>query len=249
MDDQNLIEAVEAAALNAWTAPCQVMYDGWLLRITGGDSKRVNSVNVHARSSLPLDEKIMTCEGIYQRFGQPCLFRLPEPFASPALRQTLANAGYVEFDPTHVLGRAIPASEDLPDGVVLRALNLQDWLEVRSWVSGIPLIRLVYHAKVLEVILPEKVLMGLFVRGKPAACGMGVVEGNFLGYFSIYTHKTWRRRDYACAMMSALSEWGREKGAAYGYLQVEGDNLPALRLYEKLGFKRLYTYSYWKPAK
>lgn len=246
MDEQNLIEAIETAALNAWTAPCQMDYDGWLLRITGGESKRVNSVNIRTISSLPLAEKIRTCERIYQRFGQPCLFRLPEPFASPSLRRELVDAGYVEFDPTYVLGRAIPASNDLPDGVEVRHMKMQNWLEVRSYVSGIPLSGLVYHAKVLKAILPDKVLMGLFVRDQPAVCGMSVVDGKYMGYFSIYTHKAWRRQGYARAMMVVLSKWGRDNGAAYGYLQVEGFNKPALNLYEKLGFEQLYSYSYWK---
>ena len=48
------------------------------------------------------------------------------------------------------------------------------------------------------------------------------------------------------AIMGALSRWGKENGAVYGYLQVEGDNPTALRMYEKLGFVDVYRYAYWK---
>ena len=244
--DQKLIEVIETAALNAWPAPRQMMYDGWLLRITGGHSKRVNAVNVYGMSTLPLDEKIKECEQIYTQHDLPILFRTPVPFTSLELRQALTKTGFQEFDPTFVLGREISAGEDLADGVSVRSMPVDDWLQVRSWVTGIPLVELVYHAAVLTVIVPEKVLMGLFVDDQPVACGMGVVEGRLLGYFSIYTHQASRRLGYGKAIMGALSRWGKENGAVYGYLQVEGDNVKALRMYEKMGFAHVYGYSYWE---
>jgi len=244
--DRKMIESIETAALNAWSAPRQLLYDGWLLRMTGGNSKRVNSVNVYKRSTLPLVDKIKKCEHLYAQHGLPIIFRTPEPFTSPELRQALMNGGYHEFDTTFVLGREIGVGEDLADEVSVRILPTNDWLQVRSWVTGTPVVRLVYYARVLEVIVPEKVLMGLFVGDEPAACGMGVLEGNLLGYFSIYTHQSIRRQGYGSVVMGALSRCGKEKGATYGYLQVEGDNPMALRMYEKLGFVEVYRYAYWE---
>jgi len=240
------IQSIETAALNAWTAPRQMDYDGWLLRMTGGASKRVNSVNVRHRSTLPLVEKIRTCEGIYAHHGLPTIFRIPDPFSTQTLREALISQGYQDFDTTYVMGREINERENLPDEVQVRRLVKEDWLQVRSWVTGTPVARLVFHAAVLDVIVPEKVLMGMYLGEVPVACGMGVVEGDLLGYFSIYTHNTMRRRGYGRSMMAALSGWGKEKGASYGYLQVEGDNAPARRMYERLGFEEVYRYSYWK---
>ena len=60
--NQEFIARIEDAALNAWPSPRQMVYDGWLLRFTGGESKRVNSVNIRYASSLPLSEKIAFCE-------------------------------------------------------------------------------------------------------------------------------------------------------------------------------------------
>lgn len=240
------IQAIETAALNAWAAPKQMEFDGWLLRMTGGASKRVNSVNVRHRSTLPLEKKILACEHIYQQHGLPTIFRVPDPFGSQALRDELTVQGYHEFDTTIVMGKEISEGVDLPEKVVVRRLEKEDWLQVRSWVTGTPVARLVYYAAVLDVIVPEKVLMGMYIGEGPVTCGMGVVEGDLLGYFSIYTHSTMRRRGYGSAMMATLSGWGKEKGASYGYLQVEGDNAPALRMYEMMGFEEVYRYSYWK---
>ena len=244
--DKKFIQGIETAALNAWSAPRQLVYDGWLLRMTGGNSKRVNSVNVNKRSTLPLVDKIKKCEHLYAQHGLPIIFRTPEPFTSPELRQALINGGYHEFDTTFVLGQEIGVREDLSGEASDRILPTEDWLQVRSWVTGTPLVELVYHAAVLNVIMPEKALMGLFVDDRPVACGMGVLEGDLLGYFSIYTHKSMRRQGYGSVVMGALSRWGVKNGATYGYLQVEGDNPMALRMYEKLDFVYVYRYTYWK---
>ncbi len=111
---------------------------------------------------------------------------------------------------------------------------------------GKPLAALVHHAAVLTVMASERALLALFVDDVPAACGMGVVEGDLLGYFSIYIRASERRKGFGKMMMDVLTIWGREKGASYGYLQVEGDNDPALKMYDKLGFTKVYGYSYSK---
>jgi len=242
--DQQLIEAVETAALNAWPAPRQMLYDGWLLRFTGGSSKRVNSVNIRGDSSLPLDEKIALCEVVYARQNLPIIFRLPDPWTSPALLRALDTAGYQAFDPTFVLGRDIKIIEEIRPDVRVEPLPDADWLQLRAWVTGTPLVQMGVHAEILKGIVPEKVLMGLFVDGKPYGCGMGVLEGGLLGYFSIYTRASARRQGYGRAMMAALTRWGAELGATFGYLQVEGDNKAARELYAGLGYQPVYKYLY-----
>jgi ribosomal protein S18 acetylase RimI-like enzyme len=46
--------------------------------------------------------------------------------------------------------------------------------------------------------------------------------------------------------MAALSQWGLERGAKFGYLQVEGDNQAAQAMYKTMGFEKLYGYAYRK---
>ena len=65
-----------------------------------------------------------------------------------------------------------------------------------------------------------------------------------MGIFSIRTMPEFRRRGVGWSINCALSIWGEENGADTAFLQVEADNNPALALYEKLGFKTLYTYWY-----
>ncbi len=244
--ETGLVKGIEEAALNAWPAVKQMAYDGWTIRVTGGPSKRVNSVNVLAPSHLPLTQKVRFCEGLYGREGLPLIFRLPEPLTPSALYDGLEMLGFHMFDPTLVLGREIGEAEELEQGLELRHMSQIDWLAARAWMMDVPLTALGYHAEILSLILPENTLLCLFENGLPAACGMGVVQGKFLGYFSIFTRESARQQGYARAVMAALTRWGRERGAAFGYLQVEGDNEPAKGMYENLGFERLYGYTYAK---
>jgi len=53
-----LASRVEETCLNAWPALQEVHYDGWLLRLADGKTRRTNSVNVLRHGSRPLSEKI-----------------------------------------------------------------------------------------------------------------------------------------------------------------------------------------------
>ena len=242
--EEHLVRKIEEAALNAWPAVRQMDYDGWVLRMTGGPSKRINSVNVLRPSQYPLAEKVDYCEMLYQRVGLPLIFRLPEPLTPQRLKAGLEGLGYQSFDPTLVLGRAVGGDPNLTKDLDIRQMSALDWLAVRAWMMGLPLSRVYYHAEILPLILPEKALLGLFANGLPAACGMGVLQGDLLGYFSIYTRPTMRRRGYGRAVMAALEQWGADRGAKRSYLQVEGDNQPARAMYARLGFEQLYHYEY-----
>ena len=76
------------------------------------------------------------------------------------------------------------------------------------------------------------------------ACGLGVLEQNYLGLFDIVTNEKYRNLGYGTKLVKSLLDWGIDNGAEYAYLQVELKNLPALRLYSKLGFKEKYRYWY-----
>jgi ribosomal protein S18 acetylase RimI-like enzyme len=53
-----------------------------------------------------------------------------------------------------------------------------------------------------------------------------------------------RRRGLATAVMAGLGTWARDRGASSCVLQVAGSNVPALSLYERLGFTEHHRYHY-----
>ena len=237
---------IEEAALNAWPTPRQMVYDGWLLRFTGGPSKRVNSANVLYPSSLSLEEKIAFVETAYANAALPPLFRVPAPFSTPELVESLLTAGFQPFDETYVLTRELGLPDPVPDYLRVQTLTVDDWIPYKGQISEAQPGPLALQQQIIHCIMPQKKLIVLFDEDQPVACGMGVLEDDLLGFFSIYTHHDARRKGYARAVMAALTDWGLQAGAKLGYLQVEGFNQPAIALYRRLGFDLCYPYEYYK---
>ena len=82
-DDMQFARRVEESGLNSWPALQQVLLDGWLLRFSGGYTKRANSVNALYDSHMDAEEKIRMCEVRYRERGLPAVFRIT-PFAVPS---------------------------------------------------------------------------------------------------------------------------------------------------------------------
>lgn len=80
-------------------------------------------------------------------------------------------------------------------------------------------------------------------NGEPAAIGIGVLAGDWLGVFGMATAPRFRRRGAAVEAMRSLASWA-EGRVSSAYLQVFPENHAALALYEKLGFVELYAYHY-----
>ena len=82
------------------------------------------------------------------------------------------------------------------------------------------------------------------VRLGEHASGVAAVHGDWVGFRTISVAPQHRRRGLGLAVMAALVEWSAERGATTAYLQVLGDNDPALALYDRLGFVEHHRYRY-----
>jgi GNAT superfamily N-acetyltransferase len=85
------------------------------------------------------------------------------------------------------------------------------------------------------------------VRLGDRASGMAAYGDDWVGFRSIEVAPEHRRQGLGVAVMAALLEWGAERGATTAYLQVLGDNVAALALYERLGFVTHHAYRYLAP--
>nr|WP_255429740.1 GNAT family N-acetyltransferase [Streptomonospora sp. PA3] len=76
------------------------------------------------------------------------------------------------------------------------------------------------------------------------AVGRAVADTGWAGVFGMATLPEARGRGAAGVVLAALAQWAHARGAERMYLQVERDNTPALRLYQRAGFTEACRYHY-----
>ena len=85
----------------------------------------------------------------------------------------------------------------------------------------------------------------LRVDGVGVAYGLAVAERGMVGLFDLSVAPAHRRAGLGRALIDALLAYGRTQGASSAYLQVSAGNSAARALYESVGFKSVYPYTYF----
>lgn len=98
----------------------------------------------------------------------------------------------------------------------------------------------------LGQIKNKRCFLSLMVDGIHAGCGLGIMESGYLGVFDIVVDPDLRSRGLGRIIVESVLQWGKQQGAETAYLQVMKNNLPAINLYRKIGFKEVYKYWYRK---
>ena len=245
------LRRIEERALNVTHSARQLVYDGWLLRLLPGKSKRARSVNALYGSTLPLVQKIRQCEAVYGRAGLATVFRLT-PFDQPAsLDAALEAEGYRRFGETLVC----VAAHDQPPAaaaalaeaarVTLSAPVLAAFAEAVAAIRGTsPAQRRDHERRLQETPVGWRGFVA-WRDGVPLAAGQLAFEDPpVAGLYDIVTVDRVRRQGIATALCAGMLEWAWGHGARHSYLQVTADNAPALAVYRKFGFADAYRYHY-----
>jgi ribosomal protein S18 acetylase RimI-like enzyme len=246
MDDK-LNRCVEDACLNAWPALKEIFYDGWLIRLAEGHTRRTNSVNVLHAGVLPIAEKIAHCERLYAAHGLPVIFRLRST-DDPALEQALASRGYGAEDESCTLYKDFAGGIAGAEGEVdlLEEAPSAEWLGARARIDQRPLQRDDIRLRLLrQVALPVVFAAGRDRDGRIVSVAYGALHEKLVSLQWVATDPAARGRGHARANLSALMQWAARRGARGACLQVFAGNAPAIGLYESMGFgQELYRYHY-----
>jgi len=240
---------IEEVSLNSWPALQSIIYDGWILRFSRGYTKRANSVNPIYPSTIDLPQKVARCERIYSEKGLLPVFRM-KPFASPSnLDQYLGRRKYKIIDRTIVMYLDLRMIYNrLDTALKINPIKIDCWLDIFHRFGGSPVGVQGIHRKILQLIPSKRILAALRYSDETVACGLGVLEGEYMGLFDLITSPKMRRMGFGTGLVSGLLEWARENGALHAYLQVEKRNAPGIRLYTRFGFQEIYQYWYRVPG-
>jgi GNAT superfamily N-acetyltransferase len=243
-----LAARVEEVCLNAWPALQEIHYDGWLIRLADGQTRRTNSVNALGRGTRPLDEKIAYCEDVYRRHGLPACFRLLSN-ASGELESALAARGYEAEGETSTLYMSF--AEHPPPHPTIRVEMTKgapsaEWMAARMRFLDLRADERRKIEKILQQLALPAVFAAVRVNGAIASIAKGAVHDGVVCLNMVASDPALLRRGLSRACLSAILNWARqEHGAAGACLQVVSTNEPAVRLYQQLGFTHeLYRYHY-----
>ncbi len=243
------ILALETSAFHAWPALQELHHGGWVLRLAGGFTKRANSANA-AAAQAPFHEVQATAEAFYARHGLPAVFRLT-PLAPPEADLQLQAAGYVRFDPSHVMVCPLapaPAGQNPWDAdLELAPQPSPAWLDGFAAANCVPAHHQALHHAMVQSIARPAAFATLRKQGRPIGFGLAVREQEAVGLFDIVVAPRHRRQGHATRLVRALLRWAQDGGAGLAYLQVREGNPAARRLYAGLGFADLYGYHYRVP--
>ncbi len=245
MKDNITIQILEQHTMNAWPSLQTMFYDGWILRFANGVTRRSNCVSPILGSTLNAEVKISFCEKLYRKKNLSTIFKLTSHVYPPGLDEMLDLRGYHTQAETSVqtcnLTQAHFATKQ---GIVLDEELHEDW--VRSFVelNEYDRSKIQTYYKILKNIVPETVFASYSISNQIVGCGLGVMQGDYIGLFDIVVDKEHRGVGLGYYIVTALMQWGKLKGAITSYLQVMLDNSVALHLYKKLGFDEQYQYWY-----
>ncbi|MFN8374121.1 MAG: GNAT family N-acetyltransferase [Anaerolineae bacterium] len=242
------IRLIEERSLNALPSLYTMVYDGWILRFAKGYTRRANSVNPLYGGTLPLNEKIDYCEDVYRRHGLNVIFKLTDAAQPAELEDVLVARGYEHQAGTIVETMDLTKVRFKRDAnVVAQRQFTMTWFNAFAELNGLREDAAGTLKKILAQIQPRTCFASFVDEGQVVATGMAVLERGCVGLFDIVTDVNHRRKGYSTRLVSHLLAWAQEKGGHTAYLQVVGDNQPALWMYNKIGFKE--TYHYWYRVK
>jgi ribosomal protein S18 acetylase RimI-like enzyme len=234
---------IEEAALRAWPADQQLLYDGWVARLSDGYTKRANSASLLYPTPAASDPAtIARIEQLYRSRQLPGIFRLLSFSTPTALEELLAFSGYREADGTLVMTTSVPKGLAIDSDA--RVLDLAQGIQAHARMNGLSESALPAHRRILERIPGGAAFLGSFEGDTLVACGLSVEDGNLVGLFNIVTDPAHRRKGHGTRLVRAMLARAASRDTTTAYLQVVMTNAPAIALCESLGFTEAYRYTY-----
>jgi len=222
--------------------------DGWQLRHASGGAWWVSAVLPHAEAGpRSLVRRIAGAEEFYAARGAAARFQISPPACPEGLDTVLAERGYRRHGLMSLqVASAARVLEHAPAGSL--RVHLEDH-PARPWFG----IWLAVHGggwdpraewDMLERVPGPSAYACAMIGDDVAAVGRAVADTGWAGVFGMATQPAARGKGAARHVLAALAGWAVAHDAGRMYLQVERDNGPALRLYERAGFGEICGYHY-----
>jgi GNAT superfamily N-acetyltransferase len=243
LENLDEVRRLERLAFRGWPALESRDVGGWRLRLSGGYTKRANSINAIGPD---FSTDIEVIEAPYRERGQLPVWRLT-PLAPPEMKARLVERGYRAIERS--LLQVCPLQESFqPDpAVVISPAPSAAWLEAFATHSPVRPEHRETMQRMLAAIAQPAGFAFVQHAGRPMAMAIGAVEGDHMGLFDVLVMPEARRQGLARRVTESLYAWAWGQGARFAYLQVVETNAAAMPLYAAQGFRTVYAYEYRVP--
>ena len=237
----NDVAAIEASGRAALPALHEEQVGGWLLRVSGGTTKRVNSANPVEPGArvLPVLDR---AGRFYADHRMPCRFRLT-PLADPGADRMLEERGFERIDDSWTMTARLTARVSDPALALTHVPSGPD-LDRAGLLSGRAMPAQAVHLALLSAIAGPKAFAVLHDGGEPVAAGYASVGDGRAQLSDIVVRADVRGRGHGRRLVAGLLGWAHQQGCAEAMLQVLDANPVARGLYASLGFTDAYPYHY-----
>jgi GNAT superfamily N-acetyltransferase len=238
---------VERAGLRAWPG-IEVDYDGlWIRRAANGYTQRANSVQcLDVTDEADAPARIAASAAWFSARGLKPIFRVT-PLAGPAVIAALDAASWARVDDSHLFAMELGALEADPRGRLYDLLD-PDFLAVQQFLRGYDDAKLEKLRALLAVIdVPARGIVIWSNTGAPVASALMAIAEGIVITGNVITASTQRRQGFGSALMRTGLAWARGAGADIAALNVAAENTAGKALYQSLGFRHQYDYTYRIP--
>lgn len=243
-----LVRRLEAVGFRAWPAS-SVQYDGsWQVRLTAGHpSNRLNSiVPLDPSDHRDVEIRLEKASRKFEAYGRPAVLR-QTPLCSPVLADLVKEQAWEHFDETIVMTCDL-TNADLPDTLDhLPTHDIGRFVDANLATDQVSSRLKPALAEVINAIKPPS---GLFMIEDPATGPLATVlcvqDNDLAGIMSLSVARERRREGLGLEILTSALRWARMRSARSAWLQVKANNAAALSLYDRLGFREAYRYSYWR---
>ncbi|MFT7472918.1 MAG: ribosomal protein S18 acetylase RimI-like enzyme [Kiritimatiellia bacterium] len=247
----NVME-MENAGRHAWPALEEQELSFGVMRYSRGTDRRSNSLSLYPHAEFETGKLIDATEKFFAERDAAPIVKLVQPDgialdSIDEIDSALELRGYEKQAPSLTmlldLAGAVEAKGNLENSLVEK-VDAEPWLQAWYALTSRNMEKIDVHKTLFEKSdLSHLFLLKQGFDGAPMSSGMAVYANQAMGLFGISTAMAQRGRGHALEIINSLLCWGFAKGARFAYLQVEEANCAAVNLYQKLGFKK--SYSYW----
>jgi ribosomal protein S18 acetylase RimI-like enzyme len=248
MSNKDLIRLLQEISCNAWPAVKNHILNGWIVRLAEGITRRANSVLPLCYYGNDALKDIKQVEQLYKQWNLPSVFQIPDYCEPQKLLSILEERGYVKEAESLVMLCSANEISNISQNEVFSYSHEEqesdEWFNALQQFNSASDNRIKGVRKIISRIKQPKNFFYAKKNETIVGVALAIIERSHLGIYNMTTNPELRRQGIARSIIFEMKKWCQEKDIENIYLQVQGDNLGAIKLYKSVNLTETFRYRY-----